>query len=249
MSAERGDPGEEGGEDGSFGFAPMIDTIAAESRRLAAVVGETDLEAASRRAPNGPCATWPTTSGWCSGTGVRTCGPRTRTGARAASSPRHPRTPTCWRGSGGAPTPCSALREAGPDAPCWAWWPSPHTSGAVGRHQAQEAAVHRWDAEGVGGPRAAASRPGGRRRPGVRGDHDRRRPLRPARVGHTDRDRHRSQLAGRRGGGGPLGPGVGAAGDRVGPGPDALPAPPRPRRRGGRGPHAGGGAPLLADTS
>ena len=74
MSAERGDPGEEGGEGGSLGFAPMIDTIAAESRRLAAVVGETDLEAHVRRAPNGPCATWPTTSGWCSGTGVRTCG-------------------------------------------------------------------------------------------------------------------------------------------------------------------------------
>jgi uncharacterized protein (TIGR03083 family) len=44
----------------------------------------------------------------------------------------------------------SALREAGPDAPCWAWWPdpTPHTAGAVARHQAQEVAVHRWDAEG-----------------------------------------------------------------------------------------------------
>ena len=44
-----------------------------------------------------------------------------------------------------------ALREAGPEAPCWTWWPGPHTAGAVGRHQAQEAAVHRWDAEGVTG--------------------------------------------------------------------------------------------------
>ena len=44
-----------------------------------------------------------------------------------------------------------ALREVGPDAPCWAWWPEPHTAGAVGRHQAQEASVHRWDAEGVVG--------------------------------------------------------------------------------------------------
>jgi MDMPI C-terminal domain/Mycothiol maleylpyruvate isomerase N-terminal domain len=43
----------------------------------------------------------------------------------------------------------AALREVGPDAPCWAWWPEPHTAGAVGRHQAQEASVHRWDAEGV----------------------------------------------------------------------------------------------------
>jgi uncharacterized protein (TIGR03083 family) len=49
----------------------------------------------------------------------------------------------------------SALREAGPDAPAWAWWddPTPRTAGAVARHQAQEAAVHRWDAEGsVGSP-------------------------------------------------------------------------------------------------
>ena len=44
-----------------------------------------------------------------------------------------------------------ALREVGPDAPCWAWWPEPHTAGAVGRHQAQEVSVHRWDAEGVTG--------------------------------------------------------------------------------------------------
>ena len=44
-----------------------------------------------------------------------------------------------------------ALREAGPDAPCWAWWPEPRTAGAVGRHQAQEVSVHRWDAEGVAG--------------------------------------------------------------------------------------------------
>ena len=47
-----------------------------------------------------------------------------------------------------------ALRAAGPDAPCWAWWPEPHTAGAVGRHQAQEVSVHRWDAEGVAGPPA-----------------------------------------------------------------------------------------------
>ena len=47
-----------------------------------------------------------------------------------------------------------ALREVGPDAPCWAWWPEPHTAGAVGRHQAQEVSVHRWDAEGVTGASA-----------------------------------------------------------------------------------------------
>ncbi|WIM98246.1 maleylpyruvate isomerase family mycothiol-dependent enzyme [Actinoplanes oblitus] len=43
----------------------------------------------------------------------------------------------------------AALRAAGPEAPCWAWWPAtaaPHTAGAVARHQVQEAAVHAYDA-------------------------------------------------------------------------------------------------------
>ncbi len=41
----------------------------------------------------------------------------------------------------------AALGEASDDAPCWTWWGSPRTSGAVARHQVQEVAVHRWDAE------------------------------------------------------------------------------------------------------
>jgi uncharacterized protein (TIGR03083 family) len=44
----------------------------------------------------------------------------------------------------------AALSEAGPDSPCWTWWPmaeAPQTSGAVARHQIQEAAVHAWDAQ------------------------------------------------------------------------------------------------------
>ncbi|AEV82775.1 hypothetical protein ACWT_1756 [Actinoplanes sp. SE50] len=43
----------------------------------------------------------------------------------------------------------AALRAAGPDTPCWAWWPveaAPHTVAAVARHQVQEAAVHAFDA-------------------------------------------------------------------------------------------------------
>lgn len=43
-----------------------------------------------------------------------------------------------------------ALREAGPDRGCWAWWTSPqvpHNSGAVARHQIQEIAVHTYDAQ------------------------------------------------------------------------------------------------------
>jgi uncharacterized protein (TIGR03083 family) len=44
----------------------------------------------------------------------------------------------------------AALRDAGPDAPCWTWWAAsgaPLTSGAVARHQVQEAAVHAYDAQ------------------------------------------------------------------------------------------------------
>jgi len=43
-----------------------------------------------------------------------------------------------------------ALREAGPDRGCWTWWgtsQSPQTSGAVARHQVQEATVHTYDAQ------------------------------------------------------------------------------------------------------
>ncbi|WP_405685603.1 maleylpyruvate isomerase N-terminal domain-containing protein [Streptomyces sp. NBC_01387] len=43
-----------------------------------------------------------------------------------------------------------ALREAGPDRGCWTWWEtsqSPHTSGAVARHQLQQFAVHTYDAQ------------------------------------------------------------------------------------------------------
>lgn len=42
------------------------------------------------------------------------------------------------------------LREAGPDRGCWTWWgpsESPQTSGAVARHQVQEAMVHAYDAQ------------------------------------------------------------------------------------------------------
>ncbi|HEX7308426.1 maleylpyruvate isomerase family mycothiol-dependent enzyme [Lentzea sp.] len=41
-----------------------------------------------------------------------------------------------------------ALEAAGPDQGCWAWWSgSPHTAGAVARHQLQQLAVHTYDAQ------------------------------------------------------------------------------------------------------
>ena len=145
-----------------------------------------------------------------------------------------------------------ALREVGPDAPCWAWWPEPHTAGAVGRHQAQEASVHRWDAEGVGG----APRPlhEGLAEDGV--------PefieimvgadlaSLPGEVTLTATDTGASwRVAGTAAGGSGLpavpdvrGPGLGVEGLGLRPGPHAVPAPARPRRRRGGRPHPGGGA-------
>jgi uncharacterized protein (TIGR03083 family) len=40
-----------------------------------------------------------------------------------------------------------ALRSVPADSPAWTWWKEPRVAGAIGRHQVQEAAVHRWDAQ------------------------------------------------------------------------------------------------------
>jgi uncharacterized protein (TIGR03083 family) len=58
-----------------------------------------------------------------------------------------------WMGAATAEL-LAALDEVGDDSPCWTWWGEPATAGAVGRHQGQEAAVHRWDAESTVGPAA-----------------------------------------------------------------------------------------------
>jgi uncharacterized protein (TIGR03083 family) len=55
-----------------------------------------------------------------------------------------------WMGRSSAQL-IAALRAADESAPCWTWWGEPRTAGAVARHQVQEAAVHRWDAESVAG--------------------------------------------------------------------------------------------------
>lgn len=43
------------------------------------------------------------------------------------------------------------LRHADPQASCWTWAPTQQNVGFILRHQAQEAAVHRWDAEHAAG--------------------------------------------------------------------------------------------------
>jgi uncharacterized protein (TIGR03083 family) len=45
----------------------------------------------------------------------------------------------------------AALGRVAPTDPAWTWWGEPATAGAIARHQVQEAAVHRVDAELVEG--------------------------------------------------------------------------------------------------
>jgi uncharacterized protein (TIGR03083 family) len=45
-----------------------------------------------------------------------------------------------------------ALRTTDPATPAWVWWRDDRTVGAIARHQVQEAAVHRWDAQSAVGP-------------------------------------------------------------------------------------------------
>jgi uncharacterized protein (TIGR03083 family) len=50
-----------------------------------------------------------------------------------------------------------ALRTVSFDTPAWTWWRDNRTVGAIARHQVQEAAVHRWDAQSaVGTPESLA---------------------------------------------------------------------------------------------
>ena len=138
-----------------FGFGDRLEIIAAESRRLSDLVAALDLEA---RVPSTP--EWSVRDlahhigevQWYWGENVRAQNPDERSGSELTAFPEDSDL-LAWLGW------CTysltgALREVGPDAPCWAWWPEPHTAGAVGRHQAQEASVHRWDAEGVAGSAA-----------------------------------------------------------------------------------------------
>lgn len=41
----------------------------------------------------------------------------------------------------------TTLHEVAWDQPAWTWWKEDRTVGAIARHQVQEAAVHRWDAQ------------------------------------------------------------------------------------------------------
>jgi uncharacterized protein (TIGR03083 family) len=44
-----------------------------------------------------------------------------------------------------------ALRATAPETPAWVWWRENRSAGAIARHQVQEVAVHRWDAQSAVG--------------------------------------------------------------------------------------------------
>ncbi len=54
--------------------------------------------------------------------------------------------------AGGTDALVTAIGRVPPTEPTWTWWGEPATAGAVARHQVQEAAVHRVDAELITGP-------------------------------------------------------------------------------------------------
>ena len=137
-----------GGGDGDFGFERMLEAIASESRRLSDVAAATDLET---RVPS--CPEWSVrdlahhigVGQWYWGQNVAAENADERSGTELTALPDD-RDLLAWLGWC-TYTLLGALRQAGSDAPCWTWWSEPRTSGAVARHQAQEVAVHRWDAE------------------------------------------------------------------------------------------------------
>ena len=49
-----------------------------------------------------------------------------------------------------------SLHDISWDTAAWVWWKEPRNVGAIARHQAQEAAVHRWDAQSASNVSAAA---------------------------------------------------------------------------------------------
>jgi uncharacterized protein (TIGR03083 family) len=85
---------------------------------------------------------------------IVSAGPAATAPAGSAATVPREREPLLAWSAGSTRLLLDALREAGPDRGCWTWWgpsQSPQTSGAVARHQLQEAMVHTYDAEVVVG--------------------------------------------------------------------------------------------------
>jgi uncharacterized protein (TIGR03083 family) len=145
-----------GGGAGGYGFDASLGAIGVESRRLSEAVAVADLDAVVPSCPEWTVRDLAHHIGrgqWFWGENVTAAHPDAMADVGLPPMPKDADL-LAWLGW------CTysllhALREAGPDAPCWSWWPAPRTSGAVSRHQAQEVSVHRWDAELAAGQRVA----------------------------------------------------------------------------------------------
>ena len=189
---------ESSGHGADFGFEQAIEAIAAESRRLAEVVGVVR--------PRGPRPLRPEWSvrdlahhigevQWYWGENVRAQNAEERSGGRAHGAPRGQR-PAGLAGMVHLLVARARCATRAPTRPAGPGGREPHTAGAVGRHQAQEVAVHRWDAEGVAG--AGAPLQADLADDGVPEFMEIMVGLRPrlvARRGDADGHRHRGELA------------------------------------------------------
>ena len=133
--------------------------IARESEAFAAVLDAGDLDA---RVPG--CPDWalrdlaraPRTR--AAVLGRRSCASAPTSSRRVPTiEPSRSTTPSSRRGCARRRATCSTRCAPRPrDTPAWVWWRDDRTVGAIARHQVQEAAVHRWDAQSAVGAPAAA---------------------------------------------------------------------------------------------
>ena len=148
-----------GGGSQPAGYAPavlepheMLGFIESESAAAAATISDTTLSA-----PVPPCPDWSLAELiWHLGRVQRFWAATAHAGGADPERPAVEPVPTdasvlegWFRASTRALL--DALSSVPWDAPVWTWWTTNRTAGAIARHQVQEAAVHRWDAQAAVG--------------------------------------------------------------------------------------------------
>ena len=107
----------------------------------------------SNTAPVGACSTSPATCGACSTSGPRSWPADFTNPDDVGALDETPHPPDDELIAALRPNSerlVEILRAADPATPCWTW-STQHKVGFVQRHQVQEAAVHRWDAQNAAG--------------------------------------------------------------------------------------------------
>lgn len=142
----------------SLTFERCLELVAGQSAALAAAVGTGELTDAVPSCP-----------GWTARDLITHHGNVLRVWAAVAAAAA-PQAPADWMTDDDAVPPWDGPGEdvqpwyvasrrafadtfvgAGAAGPAWTWWGEPYTTGAIARHQVQEACVHRWDAQVAAG--------------------------------------------------------------------------------------------------